>query len=282
MDSILIIEAGATKTDVVFTDDADVHQIQLPGINPVANPGSEVFLDRLPSNGHKVKEIYYYGAGVRNEEIKSLLQSKLAQLFDGVRHINIADDLQAAANAVNFEGQHIVSILGTGSSSGIFDGVQLIQKLVSPGYLFGDEGSAYAAGKLILQSYLMHEMDSETKQAFEDFHSATAEQILKSVYESQHPNKTIADSARFLNGAPRHFKSEILNSCFRSFFEKRIMRLANEKQYKLSFTGSMAHHYKTALIEAASKHGFQVGSIIEKPLDGLVKYHRKIKNERDK
>ena len=41
------------------------------------------------------------------------------------------------------------------------------------------------------------------------------------------------------------------------------------------FVGSMAYHYEELLDEAAKAEGFQLGTVMKSPMEGLIRYHSK-------
>jgi hypothetical protein len=41
----------------------------------------------------------------------------------------------------------------------------------------------------------------------------------------------------------------------------------------VSFVGSIAHYYRTILEEAAAAEEINIGSIIQAPLEGLLRFH---------
>jgi hypothetical protein len=64
----------------------------------------------------------------------------------------------------------------------------------------------------------------------------------------------------------------VLNS-FKAFFKRNIMQYDNYQNLKVNFIGSVAYYYKEVLTEAAQAMGIQIGTIIQSPMEGLIKYH---------
>ena len=67
----------------------------------------------------------------------------------------------AAARALWFDEPGIVAILGTGSNSCVYDGINIIEAVPSLGYILGDEGSGAYLGKKLLQYYYLQLWKSE-------------------------------------------------------------------------------------------------------------------------
>jgi hypothetical protein len=65
---------------------------------------------------------------------------------------------------------------------------------------------------------------------------------------------------------------EIVVYNFREFFRKNIVPY-NRPDLQVHFVGSMAHHYREQLEEAAKAEGFKLGNILQSPMEGLLAYH---------
>ena len=51
------------------------------------------------------------------------------------------------------------------------------------------------------------------------------------------------------------------------------MQYENYQNLKVNFIGSVAYYYKEVLAEAAQAMNIQLGTIIQSPMEGLIKYH---------
>jgi hypothetical protein len=47
------------------------------------------------------------------------------------------------------------------------------------------------------------------------------------------------------------------------------------RNYKVSFAGSVAYHFKDVLYEAATALNIEIGDIEQSPMEGLVRYYSK-------
>lgn len=70
---------------------------------------------------------------------------------------------------------------------------------------------------------------------------------------------------------------EIRNIIVANFvlFIKRNVMQYDYQRYPVNFIGSIAFYFKDMLEEAAAITGITVGTIIQSPIDGLVKFHSK-------
>lgn len=270
----LIIDAGATKSEIAILSDDKVDKIILSGINPLTNPNSINEIDSIDiSTPSAVSEIFYFGAGVR-PNVNQLVESKLRSKFSGVLKIEIQSDLMAAALAHYKEERRIIAILGTGSNFALFEGPSLIQKIESPGYIWGDYGSGFAIGQRILESYFFDQMDSDDYNAFEKHCGLVKNEIIKWIYNDHKPNAKIASLSKFLNISSSTFKSKTLEYCFQKMITDRINLIENNSSYFIHFVGSIADVYNEALQMVCEKNGLKIGRIIKSPIDGLIKYYK--------
>ena len=60
---------------------------------------------------------------------------------------------------------------------------------------------------------------------------------------------------------------------FTDFFTRNVANYPNYKELPCNFVGSIALLQKDTLVEAASKLGITIGTIIQAPMEGLIKYH---------
>ncbi|MBO7044964.1 MAG: ATPase, partial [Prevotella sp.] len=59
---------------------------------------------------------------------------------------------------------------------------------------------------------------------------------------------------------------------FRDFFRYNI-RPYGHPEMAVSFVGSIAWYFRDQLAEAAAAEGFRLGTILQSPIEGLIKYH---------
>lgn len=113
-----------------------------------------------------VSKVEFFCAGGNHEESKSGLGNLFQKHFPKAK-IFVADDLEMAARSTRgLPG--VVCILGTGSNSCFFDGVQTHKRLPDLGYHVMDEGSGNYFGRELLRSYAYRYMPVDLRKIFED------------------------------------------------------------------------------------------------------------------
>lgn len=269
----LIIDAGASSTDCAIVSDQVLKSWKLGGINPTSNPDSVHQINLILSeiNPEDLEFVYYYGAGVRPDSLQKIYNVFNEELPK--TQIHIENDMQGAALCFHQEEKHIVGILGTGSNFALYEGVNALINVPSPGYLFGDYGSGFALGKYILESYLYQNMEVEEAEQFEHVYQNKLISMVSDLYYDQRPNFKVANYVKYLDHSSIDFRRKALKYCFDKMINERIMKIPNSTAYKLSFIGSIAYLFKDELEAACSAHGYKVGKIVKTPIKGLIEYH---------
>ncbi len=155
---ILVADSGSTKTNWCYSSgEGEPEFYRSNGINPFFRTTKDIVEELqkvlLPALSGKVKHIYFYGAGVVNEEKAGVIKSALAECFPGAG-CEVESDLLAAARATLGHAQGIACILGTGANSCFYNGKEIIEHVPPLGYILGDEGSGTYMGKRLLADYL--------------------------------------------------------------------------------------------------------------------------------
>lgn len=278
---ILIADSGSTKTDwVVLLNDGTTQSFETIGFNPFHH-SSDFISETIQANkslvtiGNKCSNIYYYGAGCSSESMNNIVKQGLDSVFTA-KQIIVEHDLLACALAT-YDGEPALScILGTGSNSCYFDGTELSQKTPALGYVLGDEGGGSYFGKEVLKAYLYGHFNPELHELFEQQYSVRKDEILDRIYKQPNAKSFLASFAEFLSNYEQHpLLSEILIKGFEEFFKTHVCCYDNYQKIKVHFIGSIAFHFQQPLKDVAGKLGIQTGTIIKKPMDGLIKYHQK-------
>lgn len=278
--SILIADSGSTKTDWVLIKDKNiVLQYQTIGFNPyfqssedIYNEIKTVLIPVLQDQLHHIKHIAYYGAGCSTPDKVQVVKQGLYLAFGNILS-EVNHDLLASARALFGKEQGIACILGTGSNSCLYDGHSVVENIPSVGYMFGDHGSGAVIGKAFVQHYFNGDVPAHLVVAFEKagYHR---EIILENVYKKPMPNKYLASIVSFMSAYNNDsYIKEIIKECFRDFFKAQVSRYTNAKQLPVNSVGSIGYYYRELLEEVAKEAGYTIGSIIQSPMEGLIKYH---------
>ena len=277
---VLIADSGSTKCDWVLLDGKErVAELSTMGFNPFYHDvgfivdtmkNEEVFT----SNSEKVTVVHFYGAGCSSEERNLTIESALQSVFSSAK-IYVGHDVLGAAIAACQGKAGIACILGTGSNSCYFDGKQTSEVLPSLGYILGDEGSGAWFGKQLVTDYLYNESipaalkDELLSKGFEK------SSILENVYMKPHANVYLASFMKILaNHRDTEYVHELIGVGMKSFLERHVCCFDNYKDVPTSFVGSVAFYFQDILKTECQKLGIQFGNVVQKPIDGLVAYHK--------
>ena len=284
---IFIIESGSTKSDWVLVDDKSKQTFyKTIGFNPYFH-SAELVSSEIKKNkeiiGHasSVKKIFFYGAGCSSEKMNNKIAKGIQSVFKDAE-IFVEHDLLACAFAT-YEGEPGIScIIGTGSNSCHFDGVNLNEEVPALGYVLGDEGSGSYFGKFLLSSFLYHKLPSDLMKDFQDTYALTEADIVSGVYQKESPNVFIASFMPFVVKHKKHkFFNDVLVKGLQHFMEVHVCCYKDYLDTPVHFVGSLSVLLEDELRIAADNLGIEIRSVTAKPIQNLVDYHLKyiLKNE---
>lgn len=274
---ILIADSGSTKTDWVLLPSKQTFSSN--GYNPYFIGTEEIYRDiRLnwpdSVNNLEVTEVHYYGAGCSTQNHREIVELALQKMFRNAA-IHVEHDMLGAARSALGNQPGIAAILGTGSNACVYDGHQVIEQRISLGFHLGDEGSGGNISKRFLQALLNEELDEVLTQTFYKKHSLTPEGIISEFYKLNKPNQWVASFFPFvLENKNNPTLASIITSSLEDFFKHQISKFPNT--YQVSFIGSVAFLLQDEIKEIAKEAGYQTKDFIQKPIDGLIKYHSKL------
>ena len=277
-----IIDSGATKTEYLLTNGKEIlFRFKNRGININYTDDTEVchILDEcrklLPAE-NLPKEIIFYGAGCGSALNRQRISAILHRLFPN-SSIFVYSDLTGACHALCGKEAGWVAILGTGSSSCMYDGEKIISTAPSLGYLLGDEGSGAHLGKLLLTAYLEGELPDGLRKQLETQYQLTVSVVMEQLYRKPFPNRFMSSLAPFMleNSDNQHILS-LLESSFHTFFTKQLHFFTPDlRPVALNMTGSIAFHFQSILKNVAEKVGVSIIKVVPSPMEGLVGYYNK-------
>lgn len=277
---IVVADSGSTKTDWVFIqpDEKNI-RVRTVGFNPYFQTSKDIItilekeFSHISSKLQNVRQVYYYGAGCSSDSKKGVVKNSLETIFKNAS-IDVEHDMVAASRATLKNNQGIACIIGTGSNSCIWNGVDIVANIPSHGYILGDEGSGSHLGIDIVKLYLNGQMSSEMEAAFVKEFDVDQNTILENVYKGVNPNVYLASFAQFF-AQHKNFPEleEIIEKNIIDFFENRIIKYPNYKNYKLGFVGSIAFHFSDIMEKIAGFYGLEISTITKCPIENLVDYH---------
>lgn len=274
----LVVESGSTKTEWAVISESQ-HQIySTSGINPTSNKKfPPIFTEsvELAQFANSVDKIYYYGAGVIDHTTSAKIEQWLLLKFP-MAAVEVKNDMLAACRSTANSNPAIVSILGTGSNSCVYDGTSIIDNIPSLGYAISNEGGGTDIGKAILQAYFYRQMPAKVKIKFDAKFAVTKSQVTNDLYQQPNPTAALAHYASFINDCDDDaWRKSILSTCFKSFVELRILTYSEYHRYELHFVGSIAYFCQDILRDVLEHYNLQAQSIIQKPINGLINWHNK-------
>lgn len=281
---ILIADSGSTKTDWCLCNNGTILQsIQTQGINPYhqSEEAIEEVLNKelksqlMQNSELEVRSSYsviFYGAGCANETANNRVKEAIQKVL-GVDNITIHSDLLGAARALCGHEEGIACVLGTGSNSCLYNGKEIIANIPPLGYILGDEGSSAVLGRRLVGDCLKNQLPEALRQEFLSEYQLTQEIILEKVYRQPLANRFLASLTPFLS---KHRDVPEIHTLLVESFVDFFVR--NVKQYRrpwlpIHFVGSIANAFNAEVREAAESLGMEVGSTLQSPIEGLVKYH---------
>jgi len=274
----LIADSGATKTEWCLIENGKKKKIITQGISPYflnTVQIQELLQQELLPNLKNVQpeEVYYYGTGCSNPGNVAIVKKALKHFFSKAK-INVDIDLIGAARALCGNEKGIVCILGTGSNSCYYTGKKIGANSPGLGFILGDEGSGSYLGKKVLQYYLYNTFDPELIDRFKLKYNTNVDEILDAVYKKPLANRYMANFTGFLVENRGHFMVEnIIEDCFNDFFFTHICKYKESWLLPIHFVGSVAFGFKDVLKEMCHSYELQLGTVLKKPIDGLIRYH---------
>jgi N-acetylglucosamine kinase-like BadF-type ATPase len=278
---ILIVDSGSTKTDwISINDNGEIlFQTQTLGLNPQVLT-DYIIEERIVNNfdlyqnRNSVTKLYFYGAGCGTEPPRVMIKGVFQNIFKSSEILVKEDTFAAVYATAEINKESIVCILGTGSNCSYFDGVNVIQKITSLGYILMDDGSGNYFGRQLLRDYYFNRIPELTAKKFEEDFDLEAETIKNHLYKKPNPNTYLAKFARFLiENKENKYAQKLIKKGMKLFVKRQILQFPNAKDLPIHFTGSIAYYLRDELTQVLKKHGLKAGNIVKRPIDGLLKYH---------
>ena len=276
---ILIADSGATKTDwIVVYSRQEIRSFQTGGFNPFFVDSlyirNEVEKGLVPFIDSKnVKEVYFYGAGCTSVQQTIIVEDALIPLFPEAR-IQVENDLLGAARALCGHQEGIACILGTGSNSCSFDGINITENVPSLGYILGDEGSGAYIGKNLLKEIISLSAPENIRDLFLKKYNYTRVDILTHLYRHEFPSRFLASFMSFVSeNIADPFMQLLVHDAFSNFFDMQVLKYKRYNEIPVYSTGSVAFYFADIFKKVGMEKGIEIKNIVQSPIDGLTEYH---------
>lgn len=275
---IAVVDSGSTKADWVFIK-SNGNQLKMTtrGLNPFLNPPSiieKMIREDWDSliDAQDINRVYFYGAGCSDEKRCLQVEEGLGKVFPNAK-FTIEHDLLASARALCQSEPGIACILGTGSNSCLYDGLNIVDNIPSLGYLAGDEGSGCYFGKQLLRTYYYREMPEDLAKPFHDDYLRNKQLVWDRMYGSN-ANVYFASLSRFMTNYVQHpYIVSLISDGFNEFISRHVVKYKDFDLLPIHFVGSVAWHYSSHLSKVLTDRGLHPGQILQKPIDSLVAFH---------
>lgn len=278
---IAVVDGGSTKCDWVILDDDGnfLFKTGTTGFNPnIINvetiPGELQDNPQLSEIRFKIKHVFFYGSGCGVPDNRLKVENALKQFFVNAKLV-IKEDLTAAAYSAYNGKPAIVCILGTGSNSCYFDGKEIRTELPSLGFLLGDDGSGCALGKALVKNYFMKKLPADLHQEFTKTYQLEIDELIRNMYHNPRANAYLADFSKFIVDRKEHpFLQHLVFEELKNYFDYQVLPYEQSKNCEINFIGSIAYYYEDILRAAAAEFHLNIGTIVQKPIERLVEYHK--------
>jgi glucosamine kinase len=275
---ILIADSGSTKTSWCFSEKGKEPELfNTGGVNPFFRTTENIVTEwketPLAELIGKVNRVFFYGAGVVNNEKASVIKKALDVFFPKAEK-EVHSDLLAAAHATLGNKSGIASIMGTGSNSCFYDGKTITAHVPPLGFILGDEGSGAVLGRQLVGDYLKKTMPAELQRLFQQKYPLEYAEFLNRVYRQEKPNQFLAGFVPFLSENIQHqYCKNLVESAFDSFISRNVTQYSGYEKQPICFVGSVAFYFQEQLKNVLLKRQLVPGIIVKEPLLKLMEFH---------
>lgn len=271
----LIIDSGSTKSDWRIVNANRRIVLSFPGINPAMKEWPDILNHNINEPMlHEVEDVYYYGAGVSEEGDRNYIIEKISPHLPQSCKYHIFSDMLGAARATAGQKNAIVAILGTGSNSCLYINGKIEKNIPSLGYLIGNEGGGTSIGKDMIRDFFYRRMPNELMKILEEKLDMSKQNVIRAMYHQGHNLHYIANFTKYLQEIEdSEYKSNLLKRNFNTF-AAMLSAFYPVDNYPIYFVGSIAFHFKEYLKESFANYQMEITKILQKPIDGLVRYHQ--------
>jgi len=274
----LICDSGSTKAEWCLLNGKSKKIVTTQGLSPYFLTTQQIqqiiAKELMPKiKNIRIDEVFFYGTGCSNPENIKSVKKAISLVFTKAK-VAVDHDLMGAAKALCGSNKGIACILGTGSNSCFYNGKKIVKNSPGLGYVLGDEGSGAYLGKKVIQYFLYKTFDEDLMDRFNAKYATNSVDILNHVYKQPLPNRYLASFVPFLIENRGHYMIEnIIEDSFNDFFFNHVYKYRESWHMPINFVGSVAFGFKDVLKEMCNAYELQLGIVIKKPMDGLIKYH---------
>ena len=140
-----------------------------------------------------------------------------------------------------------------------------------------DEASGNYFGKQLIRSYYFNSMPKELAIKFASEYNLKSDDIKENIYRRENPNAYLASFSRFLIEHKSNLEFQnIIEIGLKRFIDHQILQFKNASEIPVHFIGSISFYLKDEIKKALGKKNLTMGRIVQRPIDELVKYHKRL------
>lgn len=271
---ILIADSGGTKTDWALLGSDQVLTFWRTESYHPAQFSAEFWerqLDywRSKAIDFSAIQLFFFGAGCGNPDAVEQVVAFAKQL--GFKAVNVRTDAYAAglsAHGVDQDGWIIIS--GTGSVLLDWSNGEVVRQIGGNGYLLGDEGSGFFAGKTLLNRYLNGDFSPETMRALQAELGERAE-IIRHTYGSE-GKLFVSNQSKLL---PNNPEMEAIHEQNIAGFLAHFGHHLRAKRGRVTVVGSYGTAKKVVWERLLRDVATEI-TFLGEPIQGLVAYFRQL------
>ncbi|WP_341227816.1 hypothetical protein [uncultured Arcticibacterium sp.] len=273
----LIADSGSTKTNWALCQGTSCRIFKTKGINlhfMSEEQVGEILTSVKLHFGEAISSILFYGAGVSSIDKIKVMSGYLNKYIDTSAEVHVFSDFLGACRALFGNGKGVASILGTGASSGVYDGIEIVVSVPSLGFWLGDEGSGSDLGKRLIKAYLRNELPPDLKDKFEIEFGSFKRDVIFEVLTKEKPNAYFAKFVPFLkSNLEDRWVSALVSKAFEEFVKHNLLKYNVNGDMKLGFVGSIAFYFQDLLKATLARYFDNDILILQDPMQALIDFH---------
>lgn len=274
---VLIADSGSTKSDwlLIDYDGNHIQKFRAVGLNPYHTSDKQLheILQALPLKPEVIiDKLFFYGSGCTPEQSQRMVQQLQLHFQQSV--VEVHSDILGAARALFKDEEGIAGILGTGSNTVLFNGLDIVKGVSAMGYQLGEDGSGAALGRELLRAYFHKEMSDSLREKMEHSFNMSPDFVKSELYKKPFPNRYLASFVPFIkDNIHDDFLKTICQNQFDNYFKYNYVNNSFPNKFIVGMVGSIAYHFADFLKVSGMNYGYDIGQVLQSPIDDLAKFH---------
>lgn len=277
---IAVVYSGSNYADWRLVDkNKTISSFKTSGINPYFNDEKHIIqlLNKninLIHHAEEIKRIYFFGAGSSSNELKTRVYNALSAFFKFGK-VTVEHDITGAAIACCKNSPGIISICGSGSNAGWYDGKKVKPNNFGLGYILADEGSGNWLGKQLIKGFMNETLPEDIYKKFIHRYDVERKTLLEKIYRQKQPALYLSSFTEFfIDNKENAFVKSTVKNGFVKLINTYLLPLHDQHpEALLYFAGSVAASFQNHLYEAATDANLKIANIIKEPINNLLTYY---------